>query len=153
MKDTLSDEEMSYRLKQQGDANRKRPDILLFPNEGKCILIEFKAPDVNVTEHLNQLNKYASLINNLSKDEYKFTTFYGYLIGENIDVDYIIDSDSDFISADSLNYIFRPYKRIIGKFGRNDGSLYTEVIKYSTILERAKRRNEMFIRKLMNTVS
>ena len=153
MKDTLSDEEMSYRLKQQGDANRKRPDILLFPNEGKCILIEFKAPDVNVSEHLNQLNKYASLINNLSKDEYKFTTFYGYLIGENIDVDDIIDNDSDFISADSLNYIFRPYKRIIGKFGRNDGSLYTEVIKYSTILERAKRRNEMFIRKLMNTVS
>ena len=150
LKSELTEEEENYRLKQEGDATKKRPDILLFPNEGKCILIELKAPKVNVSEHLTQLNRYASLINNLSKDKYNFTTYYGYLIGENIDTDDIVDNDSDFISAESLDFIFRPYKRIIGKFEKSNGSLYTEIIKYSTILERAKRRNKIFIEKIMD---
>lgn len=145
---TLSGEENNYRLKMGGDANLKRTDILLFPKEGKCIIIEFKAPDVDVSEHLNQINQYASLINNLSKDEFKFSTYYGYLIGENIDIDAIEDRDSDFKSAYNFNYIFRPFKRIIGKFGKNDGALYTEIIRYSTLLERAKLRNKIFIDKL-----
>lgn len=149
LKEKLSSEEEEYRLKQEGDAKQKRPDILLFPSEGKCILIELKAPKVNVSDHLNQLNKYASLINNLSKDKYKFTIFYGYLVGENIDIDDIEDNDTDFISAYDFDYIFRPHKRISGKFGKQDASLYTEIIKYSTLLKRAKNRNAIFIDKLM----
>lgn len=148
IKDNLTEEETKYRLKQEGDAKLKRPDILLFPNEGKCIIIELKAPKVSISDHLNQLNMYASLINNLSKDEYKFNTFYGYLIGENIDIDDVEDKDSDFKEACNFNYMYRPYKRIAGKFDRKDGSLYTEVIKYSTLLERAQKRNEVFISKL-----
>ncbi len=148
-KDNLSEEENNYRLKQQGDAKLKRPDVLLFPDEGKCILIEFKAPNVSVSDHLNQLNMYASLINNLSKEEYGFHTFYGYLIGENIDIDDIEDKDADFIEAYNFNYMFRPHKRIAGRFNKIDGSLYTEVIKYSTLLERAKKRNEIFISKIL----
>lgn len=147
----LSEEEKEYRMKQGGDAILRRTDILLFPREEKCIIIELKAPDINISDHLNQINRYASLINNLSKDSFNFTTFYGYLIGENIDVDDIIDNDTDFKSAHSLNYIFRPYKRIAGKFGKTDGSLYTEIIKYSTLLQRAKMRNKIFIEKLENT--
>lgn len=150
IKDNLSKEEEEYRLKQEGDANKKRPDVLLFPDEGKCIIIEFKSLDTNISEHLNQINRYASLINNLSKDCYHFTTYYGYLIGENIDIDDIRDNDSDFISAHNLNFIFRPYKRISAKFGRLDGSLYTEIISYSTLLERALMRNKMFIDKIMS---
>jgi len=112
-----------------------------------------KIPKANVelqpiSEHLNQLNMYASLINNLSQNKYKFNTFYGYLISENIDIDDIEDKDSDFKEAWNFNYMFRPYKRITGKFGRKDGSLYTEVIKYSTLLKRARKRNEIFISKL-----
>ncbi|KAA6327572.1 hypothetical protein EZS27_023450 [termite gut metagenome] len=147
-KDKLSTEEEEYRFKQNGDAKQKRTDILLFPKEGKCIIIELKAPEINVSDHLNQINRYASLINNLSKDSFKFTTYYGYLIGESVDVDDIADSDSDFKSAFNLGFIFRPYKRIIGKFGKNDGGLYTEIIKYSTLLERANQRNKIFIEKL-----
>ena len=148
LKERLTDEEKEYQLKQQGDAKQKRTDILLFPNEGKCIIIELKAPDINISEHLNQINRYASLINNLSKKIYKFNTFYGYLIGENIDIDDIEDNDTDFKSAHGLRYIFRPYKRIAGKFGKQDGSLYTEIINYSTLLDRAKLRNQIFIDKL-----
>lgn len=35
-----------------------------------------------------------------------------------------------------------------GKFGRLDGALYTEIIKYSDLLKRAELRNKMFIKKL-----
>lgn len=143
----LTEEEKNYRFK-KGDANLKRTDILLFPNEGKCIIIELKAPGIEISDHLNQINKYASLINNLSKDSFKFSTYYGYLIGENIEIDTVRDADSDFKSAYNLDYYFRPYKAIAGKFGRQDGTLYTEIIKYSTLLERAKLRNKMFIEKL-----
>ena len=148
LKEVLTLEEQEYRTKQGGDARLKRTDILLFPAEAKCIIIELKAPGENISNHLNQINRYASLINNLSIDTLKFNTFYGYLIGENIDGDDIIDNDSDFINAPNFGYVFRPYKRIVGKFGRIDGSLYTEVIKYSTLLERAKQRNKIFIDKL-----
>lgn len=147
-KEKLTKEEKTYRLKQGGDAHSRRTDILLFPKEGKCIIIELKAPDINVASHLNQINRYASLINNLSKEDINISTYYGYLIGENIDIDEIEDNDTDFKSAHSLNYIYRPYKRIAGKFGKDDGSLYTEIIKYSTLLERATLRNKIFIDKL-----
>lgn len=148
LKEVLTDEEQEYRTKQGGDARLKRTDILLFPAEAKCIIIELKAPGENISEHLNQINRYASLINNLSIDTLKFNTFYGYLIGESIDPDDVIDNDSDFVNAPNIGYIFRPFKRIVGKFGRVDGSLYTEIIKYSTLLERAKQRNKIFIDKL-----
>ncbi|MCD4814146.1 ATP-binding protein [bacterium] len=148
LKDNLTEEEEAYRLKQKGDANLKRPDILLFPAEGKCIILEFKSPEVNVSDHINQINRYASLINNLSKKEHNFISFYGYLIGENIDVDDVNDNDSDFLFASNFNYLYRPYKRLKGKFGKKDGALYTEIIKYSTLLERAKQRNKIFIDKL-----
>ncbi|WP_074405801.1 hypothetical protein [Aquimarina megaterium] len=152
LKESLSEEEEIYKLKQQGDATQRRPDILLFPKEGKCIIIEFKSLDTNISEHLNQINRYASLINNLSQEKYNFHTYYGYLIGENIDIDDIEDNDSDFKSAHKLNYIFRPYKRISGKFNKKDGALYTEIIKYSTLLERAMIRNKIFIEKLTKPI-
>jgi hypothetical protein len=144
----LTDEEKKYRLKQGGDANLKRTDILLFPKEQKCIIIELKAPDVNVSEHLNQISKYATLIHNLSRKEFNFTTYYGYLLGEEIDTDDIRDNDSDFKTAYHLDYLFRPHKEIVGKFGRTPGSLYTEILKYSTLLERANIRNSIFFEKL-----
>ncbi len=148
LKENLTEEEEAYRLKQQGDAHKNRTDILLFPKESKCIIIELKAPDVNISEHLNQINRYASLIYNLSKEKYCFDTFYGYLIGENIDIDDIRDNDSDFKEAPNLNFIYRPNKNIVGKFRKPDANLYTEIIKYSTLLERAKNRNNIFIKKL-----
>jgi hypothetical protein len=97
----MTEEELEYKHKCNRDAGDRRPDILIFPQEGKCIIIEFKAPDVNVSEHLSQINRYATLINNLSSDKMQIK-----------------------------------------------GSLYTEVLKYSELLERAKLRNQIFIDKL-----
>lgn len=144
----MEEEEKEYKYKNNKDAGERRPDVLLFPKEGKCIIIEFKAPDVDVSNHLNQINRYARLINNLSSNKIIINTYYGYLIGESIDIDEVQDADSDFISSANFNYIYRPYKKITGKFGRENGALYTEIIKYSTLLERAQLRNQIFIDKL-----
>lgn len=144
----LTEEEIKYKTKCNKDAGNRKPDILIFPNEGKCIIVEFKAPEVDVANHLHQINRYARLIHNLSREQFHFQTYYGYLIGQNIDIDEIQDSDPNFKPASSLNYIFRPHLPITGKFGRKDGDLYTEIIKFSDILERAKLRNKIFIDKL-----
>lgn len=150
IKEKLTEEELAYKNKCSKDAGRRKPDILLFPNEGKCIIVEFKAPNVDVSFHLDQINRYARLINNLSDERFGFNTYYGYLVGEKgIDIDEIQDANPDFQSAHSLDYIFRPYLRIIGKFNRPDGALYTEIIKYSDILKRAQKRNQIFIDKLI----
>lgn len=148
LKQDMTDEEKEYLVKAGHDGGKRRPDIFLFPKEGRCIIVEFKAPDVDVANHLHQINRYARLINNLSDSSFGFCKFYGYLIGENIDIEEVRDSDPYFQEAPNLGYIFKPYLPVSAKFGRKDGSLYTEVIKYSDILERAKHRNQIFIEKL-----
>lgn len=127
---------------------QKRPDILLFPQESKCIIIEFKDPEVNLSNHLEQINKYAGYIRNLTNDRFQFDTFYGYLIGEAFVRDEIRLADADFKDAYHFNYMFRPVKTVAGLFGRENGSLYTEIISYRSILKRAAKRNEMFLQKL-----
>lgn len=150
-KDEFSEEELEAVVALGEDRREKRPDILLFPNEGKCVIIEFKNPNVNVSDHLTQVNKYASLLLNYSVDDFKIDTYYAYLIGEAIDGNDVQDHDSDFEYAYHFDYLYRPAKKVRGKFGRSDGSIYTEVIKYSTLLKRAKQRNQIFIDTLLNS--
>lgn len=148
LKQDMTDDEKEYLIKAGHDGGKRRPDIFLFPKEGRCIIVEFKAPAVDVANHLNQINRYARLINNLSDPSFGFCKYYGYLIGENIDIEEIKDNDPYFQEASNLGYIFKPYLPITAKFGRNQGSLYTEVIKYSDILKRAQLRNQIFLSKL-----
>lgn len=148
LRDNLTDEEETFRTALNENRYAKRPDILLFPEEGKCLIIEFKNPDVNVSEHLNQINNYASLIWNFSNPQFKFETFYGYLIGEKVNTNDVRFHDGDFKEAYQFDYLFRANKIIPGLFVKGDAALYTEVIKYSTLYDRAKRRNEIFIKKL-----
>ena len=100
LKENMSKEELEYKNKCGKDAGRRKPDVLLFPKEGKCIIVEFKAPHVDVSFHLDQINRYARLINNLSDEKYGFNTYYGYLVGEQgIDIDEIQDANPDFQTA------------------------------------------------------
>lgn len=122
----------------------KRPDVLLFPSESKCIIIEFKAPEVNVSEHLTQIDFYANLIRNYTNDETQIITFYGYLIGESIEDRDVRGRVSRFEHAYHLDYWFRPSENVNGFDGRPNGSIYTEVIKYTTLLKRAQFRNKIF---------
>jgi hypothetical protein len=130
----------------------KKPDILLFPDEGKCIIIEFKALDVNVSHHLTQINTYAYLIANYTEKKYKINAFYGYLIGEAIEPGDIYSTGTgNWEQSPHFDYMFRPSQYVRNDKGDIVGSLYTEVIKYSTLLARAKKRNEIFIKKLENS--
>lgn len=153
LKETLTEEETEYRRKLGEDAFAKRTDVLLFPKEGKCIIIEFKAPDVNVSDHLQQISRYAAIINNLSKDELKIHSFYGYLIGEKINDDDVFEHDARYKKSEFYDYLYQLDIPVLGKFGRAPGTLNMEVIKYSTILERAKNRNQIFIEKLIQNTN
>ena len=88
---------------------------------------------------------------NLTKDKFAVDTFFGYLIGQNIDVRDVRAADSDFKHSSHFDYMFRPAKTVLGEFGRSDGSIYTEVLKYSTLLERASARNKIFLEKIKNS--
>lgn len=155
IKETLSEEEEEYKCRAFNDINEdqglRRPDILLFPEENKCIIIEFKAPKVDVSKHLDQISRYATLIRNLAKEEYLCDKFYGYLIGENINYDSVTDAQADFEEAPTKDCLYRQNVTIKGKFGRAKGYLYTEIIKYSDLLKRAGRRNQVFTDFLFNS--
>lgn len=148
LKQNLNEEEKAFKLRHNKDIGERRPDVLLFPSEGKCIIVEFKAPNVDVSEHLDQINRYAMTIHNLSDPAFEFNTFYGYLVGEDVDYDAIQENNVYFKKAPNLGYIFRPSYPLTGKFGHIEGDLYTEIIKYSDLLKRAQNRNRVFIDKL-----
>ena len=44
----------------------------------------------------------------------------------------------------------RPYKALPRLFGREQGVLYTEVIKFSDLLKRAKLRSKVFTEKILS---
>lgn len=152
VKEKLTENEEAYKVRQLGDktvdVGDRRPDIMLYPAEGKCILIEFKAPDVDVSKYLDQINQYAMVINNLSDEKFKIHAFYGYLIGETVDYDFVEERNSTFKQAPNLKYLFRSSYELPGRFGRPNGDLYTEIIKYSDILKRAQLRNRILMEKL-----
>lgn len=149
IKRDLSPEEKEYKVRNTLDVGQRRPDVLLFPAEGKCIILEFKAPNVDVSKHLHQIHQYASIIHHLSDERFKFNAFYGYLIGENADVYSVLDSDGDFKQSQNLGYIVRPHKDLPRLFGRDQGTLYTEVIKFSDLLKRAQLRSKVFTDKIL----
>lgn len=133
------------------DPSMQRPDILLFPAEGKCIIIELKAPGVPVDDYLNQANKYANLIYSFHVPQMAINTFYTYLIGDDINPKDVRAYDSDFIYSPIGDYMYARPKAVSQlKDGgpENMGSIYREVISYRSLLERAKRRNQTFFEKL-----
>lgn len=145
----LKDNEKDYIKSLNEDRYANKTDVLLFPNEGKCIIIEFKNPKVNTSKHLTQIDNYASLIWNFTKKEFQINAFYGYLIGEKIEPKEVRMHDARFEESYHFNYLFRPSKPIAGIFRNGDANLYTEVITYSMLLKRAKNRNAIFIDKLI----
>ncbi|GAB1454701.1 hypothetical protein MASR2M47_47570 [Draconibacterium sp.] len=147
-KDKFIEEEERYLMSLGKNRKIMRPDVLLFPEEGKCIIIEFKAPHVNASDHLTQIDTYANLIRNYTEDKFQINTFYGYLLGESIEARDVRGAVSTFEESYQFDYLFRPAAKVVGFDERNDGSIYTEVIKYSTLLKRAKQRNKIFIDKL-----
>lgn len=123
----------------------KRPDIFLYQNEEKCLLIELKEPNEDLSNHLNQLTKYCSLIANFGAK--KITSFYCYLIGENINP--ITDLDGDYKKTVNGDWVRPNISIVTMDANRNTiANAQIEVIKLSSIHDRAHRRNLSFAEKL-----
>lgn len=122
----------------------KRPDIFLFAAEGKCILVEFKAPDVDLSDYLQQMEKYCTLIANYSIK--KLEKFYCYLIGETINA---IDVPADYERTVNDTWL-REKIRIVAHTEMRNVIAHSqqEILKLSDIAVRAHRRNKNFAEKL-----
>lgn len=152
-KEEVSEEEERYLTSLGEDRRIKRPDILLFPSEHKCIIVELKTPNTNLSLHLSQIKKYAYFIRNFTCDDFVIDKFYGYLVGEALEPRDVRAADGNFKEDPKFGYMFLPYSPIIYEndtSGKYDGSLYMEILTYSVILERAKLRNKAFTDKLFN---
>ncbi len=123
----------------------QRPDIFLFPEESKCVLVEFKAPDVDTSEYCDQLQKYARLIANYSQKP--FTQFFGFLIGETIDKVSIPGRYNKVPYGNYWIYAHEPIKSI-DEDEKVIANLYQEILPLSEISKRAKIRNASFADKL-----
>jgi hypothetical protein len=125
----------------------KRIDLLFFPEEKQCIIIELKDPKMGTDEGISQIDKYTQLLANFLKPDFSIEYFYTYLI------------------TDNFNLFDKPsvgFKKIYGIEGFVRHSIdirdyytdipianqYTEVIRYTDIYERAKKRNKIFMQKL-----
>lgn len=75
LREDLTDSEREELKHFEHDDITTRPDILLFPEEHKCVIIEFKSPDVELSNQIEQINNYASIIRQFSKPEFEITNF------------------------------------------------------------------------------
>lgn len=122
----------------------RRPDIYLFLEEGKCVIVELKAPDVDLSAYLNQMSGYCTLIANYSQKP--ISSFFCYLIGETFNPLVDLNDYDETVTGDFIrqNMPIRSVKN------RNDiiANQQVEIIKLSSLYARAKRRNKSFADKL-----
>ena len=137
-----SEEDRIYLTSDGHDRTKKRPDILLFPEEAKCVIIELKNPGEDLIKHIPQLNTYASLIYEFCSPELEIKKFYTYLIGERINFRDMIRSYPELVESKQFGFLYSTYK--IRVPNKEDGAQHMEIHTYSSILQRAKLRNKIF---------
>jgi hypothetical protein len=98
-----------------------------------------------LSDHLNQLTKYCTLIANFGAK--KISSFHCYLIGENINP--VTDLDGDYKETVNGDWV-RPNISIVSTDANRNilANAQIEVIKLSSIHARAHRRNQSFAEKL-----
>ncbi|WP_278368947.1 hypothetical protein, partial [Pseudoalteromonas lipolytica] len=121
----------------------KRPDIFIYASEGKCVLIEFKAPDVTLTDYMHQTPNYCTLIANYSV--HKIEKFYCYLIGESYSK---IDVPAEYEETVNGSWLREKIRIIHPETRERIAWAQQEIIKLSDIAARAHRRNKSFAAKL-----
>lgn len=138
------DQKFQELLARRTDENSgKRPDIALFSKEGSAIIVEFKAPGVSTDEHIGDLTEYAHLL--AAKSGGKLRKFYGYLIG-------------DTVNNLRLGGTWTPFPTGKGWFQSSPlmdpatrqplGETYFEILHFSDVIDRAKKRIGVYQQKL-----
>ncbi len=111
--------------------------------EGAAIIIEFKAPRVELQEHVPNLVQYARLL--AAKSGGKIKKFYGYLIGDCLDESRMPTNFTKFAGGTG----FFGSERIKDfNTDRDYGELYSEVLFYEGFIERAEKRLDVYKGKL-----
>jgi hypothetical protein len=119
-----------------------RPDIALFNEEGSVVIVELKAPGVSLDEHDNDLMEYATLLAAKSKGRLK--KFYGYLIGDTVNPVRLrgynrLPGANGFFSTDDVK---EPDTQV------SIGQLYSELLFYEDVVDRARKRIGVYREKL-----
>jgi hypothetical protein len=129
------DEEMQKILSKNYDDNSaKRTDIALYSGGCSAVIIEFLTPGVNLDEHTGDLMEYAQLL--AAKSKGKLKKFYGYLLGDKINPNRI----GGYIKFPSDKGWFGTERIVEHSSGARLGELYSEILFYEDIVERAKRQ-------------
>ncbi|MDR7344370.1 hypothetical protein J2X14_002791 [Pantoea alhagi] len=129
----------------EGFKPNQRPDVYLYAGEGKCILLEFKAQDVDLSDYLQQMPKYCNILANYAN--VKLEKFYCYLIGEKISP---ISSLNDYEQSVTGSW-YRdsiPVRSADLTNRQTIANIRMEILKLSDISKRARLRNVSFAQKL-----
>ncbi|MGR9249444.1 hypothetical protein [Rhizobium leguminosarum] len=138
------DEEFQRLLAKRADDNGgKRPDIALFSKEGSAIIVEFKAPGVSTDEHIGDLSEYAHLL--AAKSGGKLKKFYGYLIGDTVNPLRLSGTWTPFPVG---NGWFQSSALLDPRTRQPLGETYFEILHFSDVIERAKKRIGVYQNKL-----
>jgi hypothetical protein len=124
----------------------KRMDILLFPEEHQCIILELKDPKIGLSENAFQMDKYAELIANFLSDDFPIENFYTYLITDSFN---LYDRPTGYRKIYGIEGFVRP-SIDIQIFGGSQtiANQYSEVIRWKDIYKRAESRNKIFFTKM-----
>lgn len=137
------DDELSKILQTNYQNNSsKRPDIAIFSKEGSAIIIEFKAPNVSMDSHIGDLMEYSQLL--AAKSNGKLKKFYGYLIGKTVNVNRL----TGYKRFPSNRGWFNTEDIIEHSSGQRLGELYSEILYYDDVVDRAKNRLEVYKKRL-----
>lgn len=138
------DESLEKLFRHNNEVHRlKRPDIAIFSKEGAAIIIEFKAPGVELQEHVNDLAQYARLL--AAKSGGRIKRFYGYLVGDSMDESRMAPGWTKFPVSDGY---FLSARLDDPKTGLQYGELYAEMLFYQHFVTRARNRLEVYKRRL-----
>ena len=129
--DAAFDEILRRRADEHG---AKRPDIAIFSKEGSAIIVEFKAPDVSMDDHTNDLEEYAQLL--AAKSSGRLKRFYGYLIGDTVNR-LRMPGWTKFPTGKGY---FRSTPLRDPENDRVLGELYAETLFFEDVVDRARKR-------------
>ncbi|HVW52732.1 MAG TPA: hypothetical protein VHC91_20455 [Trinickia sp.] len=121
----------------------KRPDIAIFSKEGSAIIIEFKAPGVSLDDYIGDLQEYSHLL--AAKSRGKLKKIYGYLIGDTLNALRLPGQWTPFPLGDGY---FQSSTLLDPKTRTPLGETYFEIMYFTDVIERAKKRIEIYRNKL-----
>ena len=137
------DQKFQELLARRADDNgSKRPDIALFTKEGTATIIEFKAPGIPMDEHIGDLSEYAHLL--AAKSGGKLKKFYCYLIGDTVNPLRL----SGWTQFPVGKGWFQSSELRDPETRQQLGEIYSEILYFSDVVERAKKRIGVYQKKL-----